>query len=193
MESPGFQLNCFTFTIVTAACSSLGLTKCEQQIDGVIIQKGLEGSIGLANALIDMYAMCGSVNDSHRMFNSMSHRNLLSWSSMMVGYVPHGHGREAIKSFYDMGRSGVRLDKIVFMAVLSACSHAGLLNEGLMYFELMGEYNVTPSQEIYGCVTDLLGRAGRVEEACQLMESMPLRPDESSVGLPSWSLYSTRT
>ncbi|KAK3418737.1 hypothetical protein EUGRSUZ_H03307 [Eucalyptus grandis] len=182
MESQGFQPNCFTFTSVTAACGNLALTKCGQQIHGVIIRRGLERSMGLANALIDMYAKCGSINDSHRIFISMSHRNLLSWTSMMIGFGAHGQGREAIKLFDDMVRSGIRPDQIVFMAVLSACSHAGLVDEGLRYFELMSEYNVTPSQEVYGCVVDLLGRAGRVEEAYQLIESMPFRPDESVWG-----------
>lgn len=182
MESRGFQPNCFTFTSVTAACGNLALTKCGQQIHGVIIRRGLEGSMGLANALIDMYAKCGSIIDSHRIFISMSHRNLLSWTSMIVGFGAHGQGREAIKLFNDMVRSGIRPDQIVFMAVLSACSHSGLVDEGLRCFELMGEYNVTPSHEVYGCVVDLLGRAGRVEESYQLIESMPFRPDESVWG-----------
>lgn len=69
---------------------------------------------GFANALIDMYAKCGSINDSHRMFNSVTHRNLLTWTSMMVGYGAHGRRREAIKLFNDMVRSGVRPDKIGF-------------------------------------------------------------------------------
>ncbi|KAI3407363.1 uncharacterized protein J3R85_021055 [Psidium guajava] len=85
MESRGFQPNCLTFTSVTEACDNLVLMNCRQQIHGVIIQSGLEASIGLTHALIDMYTKGGSVSNSHRMLNSVSHRNLLSWTSMMVG------------------------------------------------------------------------------------------------------------
>ncbi|PKI76114.1 hypothetical protein CRG98_003475 [Punica granatum] len=183
MEPQGFSPNCFTFTSITAACGNLAILTCGQQVHGAIIRRGLEGNMALANAFIDMYAKCGSIRASRKIFNAMSHRDLLSWTSMMIGYGAHGHGREAVELFDEMVRSGIRPDRIVFMAVLSACSHAGLVEEGLRYFELMKrKYNVTPCQEIYGCVVDLLGRAGRVEEAYQLIEKMPFRPDESVWG-----------
>ena len=126
-----------------------------------------------------MYAECGSIADSCKNFSEMSDRNLVSWTSMMIGYGAHGYGKEAVELFDEMIRSGIRPDTIVFMTVLSACSHAGLIDEGLRCFESMSNYNATPDQEIYGCVVDLLGRAGRVEEAYQLIESMPFKLNES--------------
>ncbi|XP_038717316.1 putative pentatricopeptide repeat-containing protein At1g56570 [Tripterygium wilfordii] len=183
MESEGYSPNCFTFTSIIAACANLAVLRCGQQVHGGIFRRGLDGNLALANALIDMYAKCGSITESHNIFGEMSCRNLVSWTSMMIGYGAHGYGKEAVELFDEMVTSGIRPDQIVFMAVLSACSHAGLVDEGLRYFNsMMSDYNITPDQEIYGCVVDLLGRAGRVEEAYQLIQSMPFKPDASVWG-----------
>lgn len=180
MVSEGFSPNCFTFTSVVAACANLAVLYCGQQLHGGIIRRGLDNNLALSNALIDMYAKCGNVADSHKIFSEMPFPNLVSWTSMMIGYGANGHGKEAVELFNEMVRSGIKPDKIVFMAVLSACSHAGLVDEGLRYFRLMTSYyNVAPDRDIYGCVVDLLGRAGRVKEAFQLIENMPFKPDES--------------
>ncbi|KAJ9681717.1 hypothetical protein PVL29_017885 [Vitis rotundifolia] len=179
MESEGFSPNCFTFTSIMAACATLAFLNCGQQIHGRIIRRGLDGNLALSNALIDMYSKCGNIADSHQVFGGMSHRDLVSWTAMMIGYGTHGYGEEAVELFDKMVRSDIRPDRVVFMAILSACSHAGLVDEGLRYFKLMvGDYNISPDQEIYGCVVDLLGRAGKVEEAYELIESMPFKPDE---------------
>ncbi|KAF7817986.1 putative pentatricopeptide repeat-containing protein [Senna tora] len=181
MESDGFSPNCFTFTSVVAACANLAVLYCGQQLHGGIFRRGLNNNLELSNALIDMYAKCGSITDSHKIFSEMSCTNLVSWTSMMIGYGAHGHGKKAVELFNEMVRSGIKPDKVVFMAVLSACSHAGLVDEGLRYFRLMKSYyNVTPDQEIYVCVVDLLGRAGRINEAYQLMETMPFKPNEAA-------------
>ncbi|KAL5580380.1 hypothetical protein UlMin_012822 [Ulmus minor] len=183
MELEGFSPNCFTLSSVTAACSSLAVLACGQQVHGGIVRRGFNHNLELGNALIDMYAKCGNIADSRKIFGEMSHKNLVSWTSMMIGYGAHGFGKEAVQLFDAMVRSGIKPDQIVFMAVLSACSHAGLVDEGLRYFKSMTvDYNIPPDQEIYGCVVDLLGRAGRVEEAYELIENMPFKPDESVWG-----------
>lgn len=183
MESEGLSPNCFTLTSVTAACANLAILNCGQQVHGGIIRRGLERNLELCNALIDMYAKCGDITEALKIFSNMPYRNLVSWTSMMKGYGTHGYGKEAVELFDEMVRSGIRPDRVVFMAVLNACSHAGLVDEGLRYFNAMVDhYKVSPDQEIYGCVVDLLGRAGRVEEAYQLVETMPFKPDESVWG-----------
>lgn len=183
MGSEGYQPNCFTFTSITAACANLTVLSCGQQVHGGIIRRGFDKSVPLINALIDMYAKCGNINDSHKLFCDMPQRDLVSWTTMMIGYGAHGYGKDAVKLFDEMVQSGIQPDRIVFMAVLSGCSHAGLVDKGLRYFRSMLEdYNLNPNQEIYGCVVDLLGRAGRVKEAFQLVESMPFEPDESVWG-----------
>lgn len=182
MESEGFSPNCFTFTSLAAACANLAALNGGQQVHGAIIRRGLEDNLVMANSLIDMYAKCGSIVDSRKVFSELSERSLVSWTSMMIGYGNHGYGKEAVELFDEMVSLGIRPDRIVFIAVLGACSHAGLVDEGLQYFKMMGDYNIMPNQEIYGCVVDLLGRAGRVEEAYELIESMPFKPDETVWG-----------
>lgn len=183
MEFNGFSPDYITFTSVIAACAKLAVLSCGQQIHGVIICRGLEGDVALANALIDMYAKCGSIADSCKVFSELSCKNLVSWTSMMIGYGAHGYGRQVIELFDCMIESGIKPDQIVFMAVLSACSHAGLVDQGLRYFNcMMDDYNIKPDHDVYGCVVDMLGRAGRVEEAYRLIQSMPFMPNESVWG-----------
>lgn len=183
LEFEGLTPNCFTFTSVIAAVANMAILGVGQQVHGGIVRRGLEDDLGVANALIDMYAKCGSIMSSCKIFSEMHVKNVVSWTSMMIGYGSHGHGKEAVELFDEMVQSGVGPDRIVFVAVLNACSHTGLVDEGLRYFKLMvSNYNITPDQEIYGCIVDLLGRAGRVKEAYELIEAMPFMPDESVWG-----------
>ncbi|XVE63145.1 hypothetical protein DITRI_Ditri06bG0176700 [Diplodiscus trichospermus] len=180
-------MNPRSFSIAIRACAMIGLHTFGRQIHAAVSKNGLgsnlpvvdsmldvycrrlQGNVALANALVDMYAKCGSISDSRKIFREMSERDLVSWTSMMIGYGAHGYGKEAVELFDEMVRFGIRPDRIVFVAVLTTCSHTGLIDEGLRWFESMSNYNVTPDQEIYGCVVDLLGRAGRAEEAYQLI------------------------
>ncbi|KAF8098288.1 hypothetical protein N665_0269s0014 [Sinapis alba] len=183
-ESQGFVPNCYTFTSLVAACANIAALNCGQQLHGRIYRRGFNKNVELANALIDMYAKCGDIPDSERVFGEIAERrNLVSWTSMMIGYGSHGYGAEAVEIFDEMVSVGIRPDRIVFMAVLSACRHAGLVERGLKYFSVMeSEYGIKPDQDIYNCVVDLLGRAGRIEEAYELVETMPFKPDESTWG-----------
>lgn len=183
LEFEGLDPNCFTFTSVIAAVANMAVLGIGEQVHGGILRKGLAHNLGVANALIDMYAKCGSIMNSCKIFEEMDAKNVVSWTSMMVGYGSHGHGKEAIELFNKMVQSGVMPDRVVFVGVLNACSHTGLVDEGLQYFKSMvSNYRITPDQEIYGCIVDLLGRAGRVREAYELIESMPFMPDESVWG-----------
>ncbi|XP_068663084.1 putative pentatricopeptide repeat-containing protein At1g56570 [Aristolochia californica] len=174
--------NCFTFTSITASCGDLAVLHCGQQVHGGIIRRGFCSNLPLGNALIDMYAKCGSIVDSYGVFNEMDQRDLLSWTSMLIGYGNHGYGREAIDLFNDMLHLGFRPDQVALLSVLSACSHAGLVDEGMKYFKSVGDYDISLNQDIYGCVVDLLGRGGRIKEAYELIQSMPFKPDESVWG-----------
>ncbi|KAL8116989.1 putative pentatricopeptide repeat-containing protein At1g56570 [Apium graveolens] len=183
MEIEGFIPNSFTYSSIIAACANLAVLSCGQQVHGGIFQRGLEGDLPLANALIDMYAKCGSIMDSCRIFSKINCKDLVSWTSMMIGYGSHGYGKEAVTLFNEMVKAGIQPDRIVFVAVMGACSHAGMVDEGMSYFKSMTfDYKVPPSQEVYGCVVDLLGRSGRVQEAFELIENMPFKPDESVWG-----------
>ncbi|CAH9141127.1 unnamed protein product [Cuscuta epithymum] len=183
LESEAPSPNAFTFSSIVAAVSNLAALSCGEQVHGRIIHRGLVSNLELDNALIDMYAKCGNVLSSRRIFNEMPSRNLVSWTSMMIGYGRNGYGKQAIELFDKMLSSSLTPDRIAFMAVLNACSHAGFVDEGLEYFNSMvDDYKVVPDQETYGCVVDLLGRAGRVKEAYELIEKMPFAADESVWG-----------
>ncbi|KAL9667064.1 hypothetical protein QQ045_001410 [Rhodiola kirilowii] len=182
MEAEGHKSNCFTFATVMAACGNLAVLIYGQQVHSMIIRRGFEGNLAVSNAVMDMYAKCGNISDSRMIFSEIVHKDLRCWTSMIVGYGSHGYGKEAVKLFDEMVELGIRPDQIAIMAVLGACSHAGLVDEGLKYFNMASKYNITANQEIYGCMVDILGRAGRVHEASELINRMPFEPDESVLG-----------
>ncbi|RWW53336.1 hypothetical protein BHE74_00040198 [Ensete ventricosum] len=183
MGSQNMQPTSFTFSSVVAACANLATLNCGQQVHGAAIRRGHQRNLQVANALIDMYAKCGSIGNSRKVFDETTEKDLVTWTSLVIGCGMNGYGAEATEIFDEMISSGVQPDQILLMSVISACSHAGLVDQGLRYFSLMNiEYNVPPNREIYGCVVDLLGRAGRIMEAYQLIETLPFEPDETIWG-----------
>nr|CAD1840085.1 unnamed protein product [Ananas comosus var. bracteatus] len=183
MRVQNMRPNCFTFTSVVSSCASLAVLRCGQQVHCAVLRSAFGNNLQVCNALIDMYAKCGSVDESKKVFDEMSRRDLLSWTSMMIGYGNNGYGYEAIRLFDEMVNADIQLDHVVFLGLISACSHSGLVEEGWDYFNLMKtEYHVEPNLEVYGCAVDLLGRAGRIEEAFDLIQRMPFEPDESIWG-----------
>ncbi|GFZ03592.1 pentatricopeptide repeat (PPR) superfamily protein [Actinidia rufa] len=138
----------------------------------------LEDAVNLCNSLIAMYSHCGCVDKAYQVFKGMPSKDVISWSAMISGLASHGHGREAIEAFWEMQRMGVAPDDQTFTGVLCACSHSGLVDEGWMFFDCMSkEFSITPNVHHYGCMVDLLGRAGLLEQAYQLILSMRVRPD----------------
>ncbi|KAE9455942.1 hypothetical protein C3L33_12164, partial [Rhododendron williamsianum] len=135
-------------------------------------------STHVGNALVDMYAKCGSLNRALTIFNGMANKDLVSWNSMIQGLAMHGYGEKALKLFYRMKQEGFAPDRVTFIGVLCACTHAGFVDKGIHYFNAMEtEYGVLQEIEHYGCVIDLLGRGGRLEEAFRLVRSMPMEPN----------------
>ncbi|CAA6653885.1 unnamed protein product [Spirodela intermedia] len=184
MGSDGLQPNCFTFTTIAAACGNLTLLAHGRQLHAAAVRRGYADDLPLANAIVDMYAKCGSIAAAIRVFDRMTRRDLVSWTSMMMGYGAHGLAEEAMKLFSEMIACGVSPDQVVLLGLLSACSHAGFVEEGMKYFTSLGGGGGVSSggQETYGCVVDLLGRSGRIAEACEVMGKMPFEPDESVWG-----------
>eukprot|EP01018_Ginkgo_biloba_P030437 Gb_10713 [translate_table: standard] len=170
--------NTVTVASVLPACGSLAALQQGKEIHGYIIRSGFESVVFVANAVIDMYAKCGSIEFAHHVFDKMSRRDVVSWNSMIMGCGMHGHGEEALRVFHQMQQTGMEPDHITFIAVLSACSHAGLVDEGWRYFNGMIENSyMTPRLEHYACMVDLLGRAGCLDEAKEFINKMPLEPD----------------
>lgn len=140
---------------------------------------GMEESLIVGTSIIDMYCKCGRMELARTVFNHMKEKNIKTWTAMVAGYGMHGRAREALEIFYSMIRAGVRPNYITFVSVLAACSHAGLVKEGRHWFNSMtNEFHIQPGIEHYGCMVDLLGRAGNLKEAYDLVNGMnAVKPD----------------
>ncbi|XP_010260649.1 PREDICTED: pentatricopeptide repeat-containing protein At5g48910-like [Nelumbo nucifera] len=179
MQQTGcLEPNSVTLVSILSSCAHLGALDLGKWIDRFICRGGVELNLFLGNALADMYAKCGCIAEARRVFDKMQERDVISWSIIITGLAMHGHAEEAFACFLEMVECGLKPNEITFMGLLSACTHAGLVDKGLKYFYLMDqEYGITPKVEHYGCVVDLLSRAGRLAEAEDLINSMPIKPN----------------
>ncbi|XP_020112434.1 pentatricopeptide repeat-containing protein At5g08510 [Ananas comosus] len=168
-----------TLASVLPACASLGAMGLGERIERYARENGLVGNVFVSNALVEMYAKCGSIERARRVFDEMGERrNLCSWNSMIMGLAVHGRCRQALELFHEMLAVGIAPDDITFVGVLLACTHGGLVDQGKHFFYSMErEFSLTPKIEHYGCMVDLLGRAGLLKEAYTLIKSMPMEPD----------------
>ncbi|CAK9191326.1 unnamed protein product [Sphagnum troendelagicum] len=174
LQQEGVGLNRVTYICILKACANLTALAEGRQLNLNIIEAGLGADIWIQNALIDMYAKCGSFVDARKVFDTMAQRDVVSWTVMIDALSQHGCGEEALELFGQMKEEGVQPDAITFIGVLSACSHAGLVNEGLGYFSSMfQDHGIMPTSTHYGCMVDLLGRAGRLREAEECIKKMP--------------------
>ncbi|MQL95397.1 hypothetical protein Taro_028065, partial [Colocasia esculenta] len=157
-----------------SACAHLGALELGEWIHGYIDKRGLCKIVPLMNALVDMYAKCGNIAKALLVFESMKHRTVISWTTAIAGLAMHGLGLEALEMFRRMERANQKPNDVTFVAVLSACSHVGQVELGKYYFDTMSSrYRFKPRIEHYGCMVDLLGRAGLLREARSLVEDMP--------------------
>ncbi|XP_057843708.2 pentatricopeptide repeat-containing protein At2g22070 isoform X2 [Cryptomeria japonica] len=169
-----------TFASVVSACASLAILEYGRHIHSHIISIGFISHINVANSLVTMYARCGSIEDAWQVFSNMFEHDLISWNAMITGYSQHGHGIESLRLFEQMLLKGMRPDAVTFIGVLTACSHAGLVDEGSRYFHSMShEHHIMPRMDHCACMIDLFGRAGRLEEAEDYINKMPFEPDIS--------------
>eukprot|EP01018_Ginkgo_biloba_P026225 Gb_06173 [translate_table: standard] len=167
-----------TIASVLPACAQLAALQEGKEIHNYIVRHGFESDLFVGNSLIDMYAKCGCIDVARCVFDKMSQKNVVSWTAMIAGYGLHGHGVDALTLFEQMKEAGVKADHITFVALLSACSHAGLVAEGQQYFNSMSQdYHIEPSVEHYACMVDIFGRAGCLDEAHNIIKTMPLQPD----------------
>ncbi|XP_015895115.3 pentatricopeptide repeat-containing protein At1g08070, chloroplastic [Ziziphus jujuba] len=179
MLRSNIEPNDVTFLGVLPACAHLGALDLGKWIHAYIDKnfKSLT-NISLWTSLIDMYAKCGNIEAAKQVFDSMKSRNLASWNAMISGFAVHGHAYMALEFFSKMINEGFKPDDITFVGILSACNHAGLLDLGWKYFNSMvRDYNISPKLQHYGCLIDLLGRAGKFDEAETLMKNMEMKPD----------------
>ncbi|XP_007032614.2 PREDICTED: pentatricopeptide repeat-containing protein At5g15340, mitochondrial [Theobroma cacao] len=179
----GFKLNHVTLCSLLSACAQSGdvLMGGWVHVYGLKMM-GMEMDIMVGTALVDMYSKCGRVDTAVKVFECMPRRNLVAWNAMLSGLAMHGRGRVVVEMFPRMIEE-VKPDDLTFIAVLSACSHSGLVDQGSCYFDsLESVYGITPKIDHYACMVDLLGRAGRLEEAETLIKQMPIAPNEVVLG-----------
>ncbi|XP_057848020.2 pentatricopeptide repeat-containing protein At2g03880, mitochondrial [Cryptomeria japonica] len=169
-----------TFVSILPACAKLGALEQGMEIHQKIIASGFLSDFVLANALIDMYAKCGSVQKADELFHNMQHPNVVSWTTIIAGYAMHGYSKDALRLFELMKLSGTNPNHVTFLCVLFACSHAGLVDDGCNYFKCMSDsYCIMPTMDHFVCMADLLGRAGYLQEALSFVIKMSTKPDLS--------------
>ena len=176
MVDSAMQPDDATFVVTLAACGAIGALDFGRRVHDGVQGTGLGEITKVSNSLVDMYAKCGAVEEACETFWKMKGKNVVSWNVMILGLATHGDGREALALFARMlEENAERPDEVTFLGVLSACSHGGMVDEGRRYFDVMSrEYNIQPTMKHYGCMVDLLGRGGLVEEAYRLIRSMPM-------------------
>ncbi|KAK1298082.1 Pentatricopeptide repeat-containing protein [Acorus calamus] len=188
-DESSYRPTSVTLMTVLPACAALAALAKGREIHAYAIRNALASDIGVGSALVDMYAKCGCLIPSRRVFDRLPRRNVITWNSLIMAYGMHGLGEEAMKLFNELvaeGKRGgdVKLNEVTFIAVFAACSHSGMVNQGMELFRNMGEvYMIKPTPEHYACIVDLLGRAGQVEEVYELIKTMPLGPQRAG----AWS------
>ncbi|KAF8400661.1 hypothetical protein HHK36_013961 [Tetracentron sinense] len=178
MQISGVRPDEITMVSVLSACADLGALELGKWVESYIEREGVAKTVELCNALIDMFAKCGDVDEALRLFQKMDEKTIVSWTSVIVGLAMHGRSAEAVAFFEEMRRAGVALDDVAFIGLLSACSHSGMVEQGRHYFKtMMSECSIAPKMEHYGCMVDLFSRAGRVKEALEFVQEMPIEPN----------------
>ncbi|KAI9177496.1 hypothetical protein LWI28_015948 [Acer negundo] len=168
-----------TFASILKASANLASLSLGKQLHSFVIRSGFMTNVFSGSALLDMYAKCGSVKDAIQIFQEMPERNIVSWNALISAYAQNGDGEATLRSFEEMIRSGFQPNSVSFLSVVSACSHSGLVEEGLRYFNSMTrKYKLTPKKEHYASMIDMFCRKGHFDEAEKLMAEMPFEPEE---------------
>ncbi|KMT10745.1 hypothetical protein BVRB_5g114030 [Beta vulgaris subsp. vulgaris] len=178
MMEAGKELREVTVVGLLSACANLGALEQGRWVHEYIRRNRLVLNVYVGTALIDMYAKCGNLEEGLKVFRAMKVKNVCTWNVLISGYSMNGRSEDALMAFYSMIFDDYKPDDVTFLAVLSACFHESLVSEGLSHFRTMNEeFGVQPKTEHYVCMIDLLNRAGMIDEAMELIRSMPLKPD----------------
>ncbi|KAI3454287.1 hypothetical protein Pfo_010950 [Paulownia fortunei] len=183
MEEVGLKPNEVTVVAVLAACADLGALDLGSRIHYYSDKSGFKRNIQICNTLIDMYIKCGCLKAARDVFEDMKGRTIVSWSAMIQGLAIYGKANEALELFFEMIQTGMKPNGVTFVGLLNACSHMGLINEGHAFFASMTrDYGIIPCIEHYGCMVDLLSRAGLLQEAHEFIQQMPIKPNAAVWG-----------
>ncbi|XP_008809278.3 putative pentatricopeptide repeat-containing protein At3g25970 [Phoenix dactylifera] len=178
MRSASLKIDHYAFSAALRSCSDLAVLQLGQQIHGLVFKSGFGSNDFVASSLIYMYSKCGVIDDARKSFDESCKDNSVTWNSIIFGYSQHGQGRMALDLFSEMQELEVAPDHITFVGIISACSHVGLVETGSIFLKSMEPiYGIPLRMEHYACGVDLFGRAGQLDAAKKLIESMPFEPD----------------
>ncbi|XP_060174108.1 pentatricopeptide repeat-containing protein At1g18485-like [Lycium barbarum] len=175
----GMKHDTVSFVGVLSACATISAIKQGKEIHAFAVRRMFHEYLFVSNSLLDLYTKCGQIDLSHKIFDRIEKRDVASWNTMILGYGMLGDLHTAIDMFEAMREDGVEHDSVSYIAVLSACSHGGLVDKGKKYFNDMLARNIEPSQMHYACIVDLLGRSGLMDEAINLITGLPFEPDSN--------------
>ncbi|XVE65357.1 hypothetical protein DITRI_Ditri07aG0174500 [Diplodiscus trichospermus] len=168
-----------TLVTLLSASTNLGALDLGKCTHGSLLRNTSEHNVIVQTSLIDMYVKCGCLEKGLSLFRKMAKRNQKSYTVIISGLAMHGHGEEALRIYSEMREEGLPLDDVLYVGVLSACSHAGLVEEGFQCFDRMkSEHGIQPTVQHYGCMVDLMGKAGMLNEALEFIQSMPIKPND---------------
>ncbi|XP_009766507.1 pentatricopeptide repeat-containing protein At4g16835, mitochondrial [Nicotiana sylvestris] len=177
------KANDSTLSSLLLGCSNLSALKLGKQVHQHVMKSPLYLDMTVGTSLISMYSKCGVLEDAWKLFLEMPRKDVVTWNAMISGYAQHGESKKALRLFDEMRSKGIKPDWITFVGVLSACNHAGFVNHGIQYFEQMqNNYRIKPKPDHYTCMVDLLGRAGKLNEAVDLITKMHFKPHISLFG-----------
>ncbi|KAG6532860.1 hypothetical protein ZIOFF_006718 [Zingiber officinale] len=188
MHRQGFPLESSTLSIVLTVCSKMVSVELGKQLHAFAVKQCLHasivsqsGSLSVDNALVSMYSKCGSLNDAIRVFQRMEKRDVVSWTAMITGCAQHGAANGSFEFFGEMRNSGIYPNSITYLGLLTACAHAGLVEEGKQYFGLLiKECKCQPSIEHYACMVDLFGRSGQFQQSEAMVQLATSRMKQNS-------------
>ncbi|XP_027342905.1 pentatricopeptide repeat-containing protein At1g05750, chloroplastic [Abrus precatorius] len=183
MQLAGVAPDYVTVIAVLAACANLGTLVLGMWVHRLVMAQDFRNNVRVCNSLIDMYSRCGCIELAHQVFDRMPQRTVVSWNSIVVGFAVNGLADEALNFFNSMQKEGFEPDGVSYTGALTACSHAGLIDEGLRIFDKMKRVRrIVPRIEHYGCLVDLYSRAGRLEDALDVIKNMPMKPNKVVLG-----------
>ncbi|KAL7598083.1 hypothetical protein Lser_V15G24943 [Lactuca serriola] len=178
-SEPSLEPDNITIVSVLPAIADLGALDLGKGVHEFVMRKKMNrGGSNICTALIDMYAKCGEFTKAREVFESWNVKETATWNALIHGLAVNGFGKEALDVFLEMCKNGVKPNEITMICVLSACNHSGMVEEGMKWFKRMEEFGVAQTIEHFGCMIDLLGRAGCLDEAEKLMEDMPFEVNE---------------
>ncbi|XP_072953845.1 putative pentatricopeptide repeat-containing protein At3g08820 [Typha angustifolia] len=175
MRKANLRPDCYAMVGALSSCARLGALELGRQVSCLMHMDDFLTNTVLGTALIDMYTKCGSTAQGWAVFQRMREMDIIAWNAMISGLAMTGHGKVSFGLFGQIEKKGIRPNDNTFIGLLCSCTHTGLVEDGRRYFDYMTRvYAISPRIEHYGCMVDLLGRAGLLEEAHQWIKEMPV-------------------